>query len=62
MDIHNSNMDVYNPVMYIHNSITDIQTCRNSYGFHDLIVDVNNYIMAIHNCCELYPELNCGCP
>ena len=20
---------------------------------HDLIMDVNNYIMAIHNCCEL---------
>ena len=56
MDIHNSNMDVYKPVMYIHNSITDIQTCRNSYGYpYDLIVDVNNYIMAIHNCCELYP-------
>ena len=27
MDIHKSNMDVYNLVMYIHNSITDIQTC-----------------------------------
>ena len=33
MDIHNSNMDVYNPVMYTHNSITDIQTCRNNYGY-----------------------------
>ena len=33
MDIHNSNMDVYNPVMYIHNSITDIQTCKNNYGY-----------------------------
>ena len=21
---------------------------------HDLIVDVNNYIMAIHNCCEFH--------
>ena len=23
MDINNSNMDIYDPVMYIHNSITD---------------------------------------
>ena len=33
MDIHNSNMDGYNSVVYIHNSviyiqITDIQTCN----------------------------------
>ena len=27
IDIHNYKMDVYNPVIYIHNSITDIQTC-----------------------------------
>ena len=33
MDIHNSKLDVYNPVLYIFNSITDIQTCKNSYGY-----------------------------
>ena len=32
------------------------QTTKNTFGpGTHLIVDVNNYIMAIHNCCELYP-------
>ena len=56
MDIHNSNIDIYNPVMYI--SIIQLRISRLAeiiMDIHDLIVDVNNYIMAIHNCCELYP-------
>ena len=55
MDIHNSNMDVYNPVMYILIQLRISRLAEIVMDIHDLIVDVNNYIMAIHNCCELYP-------
>ena len=50
--------DIHNSVMYIRNSITNIHADLHHgeivMDILDLIMDVN-YIMAIHNGCELYP-------